>query len=128
LIEREIERGIPSQRIILAGFSQGGAIVYETGLSFQQPLAGLLALSTYFATHETVKPNPANQKIPITIHHGSMDPVVPEQLGQQAIKRLQQLKFNPQYKTYPMQHEVCQAQISDISRWIQTQLSTTSIS
>ena len=76
LIDREIERGIQSTRIIVAGFSQGGAVSFEAALSYEQPLAGIMALSTYFATVGTIKINAIQQSIPILICHGEHDPVV----------------------------------------------------
>lgn len=121
-IDREIERGIDSRRIVLAGFSQGGAVVYQAGLACPQPLAGLLGLSTYFATYRTLKVNPANQDTPIQIYHGRVDPVVPESLGQQSVKAMQAMGLKPQYKTYMMQHSVCPEEIKDISTWLQTVL------
>ena len=66
LIEREIERGVPSERIILIGFSQGGAVAYQTALSYKKPLAGLLALSTYFATSDSIELSDSNKNLPIT--------------------------------------------------------------
>ncbi|MCO7223174.1 alpha/beta hydrolase [Pleionea sp. CnH1-48] len=122
LIEREIERGIDSKRIVLAGFSQGGAVAYQTALSYDKPLAGLMTMSTYFATKDTIQVNPANQSLPIHVFHGTADPVVPEILGQQAVQTLQELNFKPAYKTYPMQHAVCPPQIADISQWLQSVL------
>ncbi len=119
LIEREIERGVPSERIVLAGFSQGGAIVYEAALSYDKPLAGLMTLSTYFDTHKSVQVHPANKNIPIHIFHGSYDPMVPETMGKQALSALKDLGFTPEYRAYPMEHEVCLEQINDISAWLQ---------
>jgi len=122
LINRELERGIQSDRIILAGFSQGGAIVYEAALTCPNPLAGLMTMSTYFATHNTITPNPANKELPIHIFHGMHDPMVPEAMGKQALAALEKLGYTPEYKAYPMAHEVCQQQISDISTWLQKRL------
>ncbi len=119
LIDREIERGISSSRIIIAGFSQGGAVGYQTALSYPQPLAGLIAMSTYFATAESIKTSPQNESLPIQIYHGSMDPVVPEQLGKIAVEDLKSKGYSPEYKTYPMQHSVCAEEIMAISKWIQ---------
>ncbi len=120
LIDREIERGIKSEDILLIGFSQGGAVAYEAALTYDKPLAGLLALSTYFATHKSIALSPANKNLPIRIFHGMADPVVPEQLGQNAYKALLELGFEPQYKRYPMEHEVCAEEIADISQWVQS--------
>ncbi|MBU3070922.1 carboxylesterase [Aestuariicella sp. G3-2] len=123
LIEREIERGVDSNNIVVAGFSQGGAVAYQTALSFPKPLAGLMTMSTYFATHETLIPSEANKALEIFISHGTQDPVVSELLGQQAVELLRSKGYEPLYATYPMQHEVCLPQIQDISRWLQERLS-----
>lgn len=121
-IDREIERGIDSRRILIAGFSQGGAVAYQVVLSSEKPLAGLLAMSTYFATRETITLNDTNKAIPIKIQHGQLDPVVPESLGKQATTTLVKLGYSVSYQSYPMEHAVCPEQIDDISDWIQTTL------
>jgi phospholipase/carboxylesterase len=119
LIKQEIDRGIDSKRIIIAGFSQGGAVAYEVALTCPYPLGGLLALSTYLATSETIKPSEANRKLPILVCHGTLDMMVTENLGVKAVESLKTLGYEPQYNTYPMQHAVCAEEISDISIWIQ---------
>lgn len=119
LIERECERGIDANRIVIAGFSQGGAVAIETALSYPRPLAGLLAMSTYLATENTISFSEANMNIPIEIHHGIMDPVVPVQLGQHCYQTLTQKGYPTELKTYPMEHAVCPQQITDISDWLQ---------
>jgi phospholipase/carboxylesterase len=119
LIEREIERGVPSEKIVIAGFSQGGAVAYEAALNFAKPLAGLLALSTYFATHETIAENAANKNIPILIQHGSEDSVVSEVLGQRAYRQLTDRGYAVQYESYPMPHTLCGEQVVAISKWLQ---------
>ncbi len=119
LIDRELEKGIPSERIVLAGFSQGGAVAYQTALSYPKPLGGLLALSTYFATADTIQLNPANRKLPIAIFHGSQDPVVPESLGKKARQRLQALGYTPEYFSYAMEHSVSAAEVKDLAVFIQ---------
>ncbi len=121
-IEREIERGIASERIIIAGFSQGGAVGYELALSHSKPLGGLMALSTYFATKDTITLNPVNQNLPIYIAHGSYDGVVPPVLGEQAHQLLKEKQYTAEYKTYPMEHSLCIEQINDISAWLQASL------
>ncbi len=118
LVEQEIAKGIPSERIILAGFSQGGAVAYQAALTYNKPLAGLLAMSTYLATSKSIELNQINAKLPIMIMHGSQDPVVPETLGQFAKNFLLDNGYSCQYKTYPMPHSVCAEQITDISQWI----------
>lgn len=119
LIEHEIARGIESNRIILAGFSQGGAVAYQAGLGSTRPLAGLLAMSTYFATSDSITLTDANTSIPVEIHHGKFDPVVPENLGRKAEQFLLGKGYSVQFRSYPMEHNVCPEQIADISRWIQ---------
>lgn len=123
LIDREIERGIDSRRIIIAGFSQGGAVSYEAALTYPQPLAGIMALSTYFATAASVKINPVQNTIPILICHGSMDAVVPESSGHKSVATLQNLGFVPEYNSYPMEHSLCPPEIEDIADWISRTLS-----
>jgi phospholipase/carboxylesterase len=122
LVEREIERGVPSDKIVIAGFSQGGAVAYEAALSYAKPLAGLLALSTYFATHDSVVINDANKDISVLIQHGTEDGVVPELLGQRAARQLEVFGIVAEYEIYPMEHTVCAAQVADISEWLQKRL------
>ena len=122
LIEQEVARGIASERIIIAGFSQGGAVAYQTALSYPRPLAGIIALSTYFATQQDIDIHPENKKIPIFIGHGSMDDVVPEILGRQAQNILTDWGHHIDYFNYPIPHSVCIEEINDISRWITTHL------
>jgi phospholipase/carboxylesterase len=119
LIDREIDRGIPSQRIVLAGFSQGGAVAYQAALTYLQPLAGLLCMSTYFATRQTITPNSANRRLPILICHGTADPMVPERLGRDARQALTAMGYAVEYRSYPMDHAVCAQETADISRWLQ---------
>ncbi len=118
-VARELKRNINSERIVIAGFSQGGAVAYQVALSCKLPLAGLLAMSTYFATVDTIHLSDANKDIPIKIQHGTHDPVVPESLGQKATTQLVKLGYSVNYQNYPMEHAVCPQQISDISLWLQ---------
>lgn len=122
LIEQEIARGIPSERIFIAGFSQGGAVAYEAALSYPKKLGGLIALSTYFATKKTIKTSEQNAELPIFIGHGEVDNVVDEVLGQQAVAELTQQGYQPEYHTYPIAHSVCMEEITAISLWLQKQL------
>ena len=119
LIDREIERGIASEQIILVGFSQGGAVCLHAGLTYDKPLAGILGLSTFFPTAEAITPHPANSSLPIQIYHGTQDPVLPEWMAENTIKYLKNLGYNPNYKSYPIPHSVCTEEIADISAWIQ---------
>jgi len=122
LVEREVERGVKTERIIIAGFSQGGAVAYELGLSYPKKLAGILGLSTYFATADTVQPSDANRNIPIRIYHGTRDPMVPEALGRMSVERMTEMGFQVEYKTYPMDHSVCLEEIKDIGQFIKAGL------
>ena len=118
LVDQEIERGVKSENIVIAGFSQGGAVAYELGLSYPKRLAGIIALSTYFATAKTVEVSEANRGIPINIYHGTRDPMVPESLGRLSVEKLKELGFEPSYKTFPMEHSVCLEEVQDIGRFI----------
>lgn len=119
LVDRELERGIPSRRIVLAGFSQGGAVAYQVGLSHPQPLGGLIAMSTYFATSDSIAFSEANRMLPIEIQHGSYDPVVPQQLGIRAAELLVERGYDVTFRTYPMEHSVCPQQIDHIAEALQ---------
>lgn len=118
LIEREIDRGIDSRHIFLAGFSQGGAVAYQAGLTFHKPLAGLLVMSSYFATSGSIQPHVVNAQIPILIQHGTADSVVSEILGRRAHQELQARGYPVVYETFEMDHSVCTEQINSISRWL----------
>lgn len=123
LVDQQIGQGIDSKRIILAGFSQGGAVAYQTALSCDLPLAGLMTLSTYFATEKTITYHPENAALPIHISHGTQDNIVPHILGQTAHDTLKQQGYAPEFSTYPMAHSVHPNQIRDISQWMQKVLS-----
>lgn len=123
LISREIERGVKAENIVIAGFSQGGAVAYHVALGYPQRLAGLMCLSTYLATNETLNYSAANKDMPILIEHGTHDPVVPVVLGQQATEILTAKGYDVTYKTYPMAHQVCMPQIEHIGSWLNKVLS-----
>ena len=118
LVDREIERGIASENIVIAGFSQGGAVAYELGLTYPKRIAGILALSTYFATAKSVKPSQANAGIPINIYHGTADPMVPEALGLRSLEALKGMGYQPAYMTFPMEHSVCLEEIQEVGQFI----------
>jgi phospholipase/carboxylesterase len=113
-IEQEIARGVPSENIIIGGFSQGGAVAYELALSYPKPLGGLFALSTYFATADSICLSEANRTLPVFVAHGSFDPVVPESLGQAAVKQLQAMGYQPEYQSYGMEHSLCLEEVRDM--------------
>lgn len=118
LIQREIERGVNPENIVIAGFSQGGAVAYQVALTYPQRLAGLLALSTYLAVEDSAKYTAINKDLPIKIDHGSQDPVVPVVLGQRANDSLTKLGYKVDFNTYPMAHQVCLPQIKAIGEWL----------
>lgn len=120
LIAREQERGVPSARILLAGFSQGGAIALAAGLRHARTLAGIIALSTYVPIAGTLaaERNTANAGVPIFWGHGTFDPVVVLQRGVASRAVLEALGYAVQWHTYPMPHAVCPDEIADLRRWI----------
>ncbi|MDQ5915816.1 MAG: phospholipase/carboxylesterase [Pseudomonadota bacterium] len=124
LITRENERGIPCERIFLAGFSQGGAVAYVTALTHPEKLAGLIALSTYLPTPQLVidEATAANRALPIFAAHGSEDDVVSPTLGRQARDFLAQQGYRSEWREYPMPHSVCLEEIVDIGAWLQPRL------
>ncbi|MBS1139403.1 MAG: carboxylesterase [Proteobacteria bacterium] len=124
LIAREVERGIPAERIFLAGFSQGGAVAYLTALTHDQPLAGLIALSTYIPAPELQieEAAAANRQLPIYAAHGIHDDVVSLELGKKAKALLEANGYQIAWQTYPMPHSVCLEEVSAIGAWLQAQM------
>ena len=120
LIAAEVARGIPASRIVLAGFSQGGAIAFQTGLRHPQRLAGIMALSTYLPLAGTVEDerSAANRDLPVFMAHGSVDPVISISRAQQSRKMLEALGYPLEWHEYPMPHSVCPQEIADISDWL----------
>jgi phospholipase/carboxylesterase len=124
LIQNEIDNGIPAERILLAGFSQGGVMAFHTGLFYPKRLAGILALSTFLAGDEQLSSakTAANAQIPILMCHGQHDGVLPMSMGKTSLQALQRAGYNVEWHEYPMAHEVCREEIADISRWLQSVL------
>jgi phospholipase/carboxylesterase len=124
LLRAEITAGVAASRIVLAGFSQGGAVALSAGLRFGERLAGLLALSTYLPFPETLAASrsAANQDVPILMCHGRMDPVVPVGMGTEARDVLRAQGYAVEWHEYPMQHEVCAAELGEIARWLRVRL------
>ena len=108
-----------SARIVLAGFSQGGAVILHAALTCVRPLAGAISLSSYFPTSHSIRPAPINASLPVLICHGTLDPVVNEALGKKANEDLQGLGHPTCYRNYTMEHSVCLQEIQDISKWLQ---------
>lgn len=124
LIERENARGIPSDRIFLAGFSQGGAVAYSTALTHPESLAGIIALSTYLPSVELVtrEMSPSNRNIPVFAAHGSHDDVVAAELGLMARDFLIAHGYRVDWHTYPMPHSVCLEEVEAIGDWLKGRL------
>ncbi|MDP9141202.1 MAG: alpha/beta hydrolase [Pseudomonadota bacterium] len=124
IIAEQIGAGIPSQRIIVAGFSQGGAIALHCALREPELLGGLLALSTYLPLQATLDAelSSANRKIPVMMAHGTQDPVVSYAWGEDAAKALRERGYAVEWRSYPMQHQVCMEQIADIRTWLLARL------
>jgi phospholipase/carboxylesterase len=124
LLARERERGIDASNIVVAGFSQGGAIAMHAALRYPERLAGLMALSTYLplASHfngEVVNnPQACNQQLPIFMAHGSFDPMLPMHLGRSSADLLLASGFHVEWHDYPMAHAVCAEEIADIRAWL----------
>lgn len=124
LIRRENGRGIPSERIVLAGFSQGGAVTLQAGLRYPEKLAGLMVLSSYLTQRDSLASEaaPANRDIPILMAHGTMDYMLPVQLGESSRDYLQQAGYAIEWHAYAMEHQVCAEEIRDVSLWLQRAL------
>ena len=120
LIQKEIDKGIKAENILLAGFSQGGVIALHSGLRYPQKLAGIMALSTYMPTTEQLKTERAtvNNETPIFMAHGTMDPVVYPQIAKDSFNRLKAMDYPISWHEYPMQHSLCLEEITDISHFI----------
>jgi phospholipase/carboxylesterase len=120
LIERERKRGIEPERLLLAGFSQGGAIALQTALRYPAPLAGVLALSTYLPLPDKMENerSAANQNVPILMAHGIEDPIVPLKLAQASCSRLLTLGYPVQWHEYEMPHAVCPEELQHIGAFL----------
>lgn len=120
LIARETSRGIPASRIVLAGFSQGGAVALAAGLRRVTPLAGLVGLSTYLPAPRSAQAAlvAGAQVQPVFMAHGTQDPVVPPSAGEQSAAQLRTLGFDVQWQTYPMPHSVCAEEIVALGDWL----------
>ena len=123
-IDRERERGVPSSRVVLSGFSQGGAVALYAGLRYPARLAGILAMSCYLPFPETLaaEKSAGNANVPILLCHGRRDPVVPISMGIEARGELEAQGYSPVWRDYPMEHSVCVEQIADVGRWLRERL------
>lgn len=124
LIEREHGRGVPRERVVVAGFSQGGAIALHAGLRHRERLAGILALSTWLPLGHTLAEEVAGhahaqpRDLPIFLAHGNFDPVLPIAMGHESRARLEDLGYTVDWHEYPMAHSVCAEEIADIRSWL----------
>ena len=127
LMARENQRGVPCSRIFLAGFSQGGAIAYTTALTHAEPLAGVIALSTYVPSPNLIEKEatPANQAVPIFAAHGTEDDVVSPELGLRARDFLIRHGYPVEWHEYPMPHTVCLEEIEAVGRWLRQRMAAT---
>lgn len=124
LIARERQRGVDSQRILLAGFSQGGAVALAAGLTHAERLAGIVALSTYLPIAKQVEARraPIQTGLPVFIGHGAVDPIVPQMLGLAARQHLQAWGHPVEWHSYGMPHSVCAEEIRDLAGWMERHL------
>lgn len=120
LIEREIDRGVAANKIVIAGFSQGGAVAIHTALQTSHELAGLLALSTYMALVESSAGARNASTLPVFMAHGNLDPVLPMNWGRAAADKLIELGFTVDWQEYAMQHAVCPEEITAIGAWLRS--------
>jgi phospholipase/carboxylesterase len=120
LIENELRSGFASDRIVLAGFSQGGAIALHTGLHFPKRLAGILAMSMHWPTirDRSAALSPANREVPIMMAHGQMDPLIPLARAIETRRELIRLGYAVSWHEYPIQHSVCAEEVADIRAWL----------
>jgi len=124
LIERERSFGVPAERIVIAGFSQGGAIALQTGLRYPERLAGVMALSTYVPLAESFRDeaSEANRKTPVFMAHGEHDPMIPITYAQASRRLLEDEGYAVEWHDYPMQHAVCLEEVADIANWLRRTL------
>lgn len=120
LIAREKARGVPPARLVLAGFSQGGAMALQTGLRHPERLAGIMALSCYLPLADLLpaEASAANRDVPIFLAHGTHDPLIPLARAQRSYEILTGLGYRVEWHDYPMPHSVCDAEIRDIGAWL----------
>ena len=120
LIARERGRGIPVERIVLAGFSQGGAIALQAGLRHRERIAGIAALSTYLPLEDSLdrEASPANKRTPIFMAHGTQDPIIALQLAEASMRALNQRGYEVEWITYPMPHSVCAEEVAALGAFL----------
>ncbi len=118
LVEREQDRGVEARNIVVAGFSQGGAIAINAALNSEERLAGLMALSTYIALPVEIDDVPGNRELPVFMAHGTFDPMVMLKWGRASAETLRNAGYRVEWHEYPMAHAVCPQEIQDIRQWL----------
>ena len=120
LISKEKKKGLPAEKIVMAGFSQGGAIALQTALRYPERLAGVLALSAYLPQAASLQSerSPANQGIPIFMAHGRYDDIIPPRRADESRKLLEAAGYRVEWHEYPMPHSVCAEEIADIAAFL----------
>lgn len=123
-VQQQNARGVESKRIVIAGFSQGGAIALQAGLRYPERIAGIMALSTYLPLRDAVaaEATQVNRDVPILMCHGLRDDIVPAALGKASRDALTSLGYQVEWQSYPMEHQVCMEEVLDISKWLQARL------
>ena len=120
LLAREEKRGVSAERIVLAGFSQGGAIALQAGLRYRERLAGIVALSTYLPLEESLdrEASAANKRTPIFMAHGSQDPIIPVALAESSKRALEQRGYHVAWHAWPMPHSVCAEEVEELGSFL----------
>jgi phospholipase/carboxylesterase len=120
LVKRERERGVPSERIVIAGFSQGAAMALHLGPRWPERLGGVIGLSGYLPLSDTVarEAHPQNAALPVFLAHGSLDEVVPQEAGLGSRDALRALGYGVEWRSYPMGHSVCAQEVADVREWL----------
>ncbi len=120
LIAREVDRGVPAGRVVLGGFSQGGAMSLFTGLRYREALAGVICMSGYLLLPESLatEASAANRSVPIFLAHGTADPMVGIERGRASRDRLVEAGYAVDWREYPMEHQICGEELRDIGRWL----------
>lgn len=124
VLRAEIARGVAADRVVVAGFSQGGVIALEAGMRYPERLAGLVGLSTYLALSQALEAEAAaaNRGIPVFLGHGDQDPIIPSGLGEDTARTLAAAGYPVDFRRYRMAHSVCEAEAEDVDAWLRRHL------
>ena len=119
IVQLQIDLGLPSEHIVIGGFSQGGSIALAAAIQFDEPLAGAIGLSTFLPPVADIQLASENNELPVLLQHGSFDPVLPVDLGYMTRDYLESLQLPVEWQEYPVEHQVSQRQVEAISQWLQ---------